>query len=121
ELVPSMAGGVLLPLLVQIIGQSRAGPGRVVGNVYAANTLGALVGATITAQWLFPAMGVSGACSAALALFAVGTLLLLPWAAIGGHRLMLGLAAGTAFCAALAIHRADPRLTDMGAYLYGPS
>jgi spermidine synthase len=121
ELTPSLGAGVLFPLLVQLTRQAPAFAGHAVGNMYAWNTFGALVGATITARLIFPALGTAGATAVAIGLYAAAILLVLPWPDIKNCRLALSVTLAAGCCAVLAVQRPDPRLTDMGMYLYGYS
>jgi predicted membrane-bound spermidine synthase len=67
-LVPSTAMGLTLPLLTKVLAGSAEGFGRILGRLYAWNTLGAVTGAVATETWLLGALGVRGSGLAACAL-----------------------------------------------------
>ncbi|MCE2747190.1 MAG: fused MFS/spermidine synthase, partial [Burkholderiales bacterium] len=67
-LLPTIAMGATLPLLVKDLNQRHQGIGASVGRLYAANTVGAAAGAILAGYVLIPALGlVSGTLVAALA------------------------------------------------------
>ncbi|MEX2121708.1 MAG: fused MFS/spermidine synthase [Pirellulales bacterium] len=119
--LPAMAMGALFPILVQCTRRSAARAGFAVGTVYACNTVGALVGAVGTSVWLVPTLGTRLIVSLALVLYLVPVALLV---ADSGCRsvkpylvmLLVGLAV-----AQFSRGREDPRLTNMGMFLYGYS
>jgi spermidine synthase len=114
--VPTFAMGVVFPALVELARRSGARAGRAVGVIYAANTLGSIAGASLTALALLPAIG--SFWSTRLALAAYTALVL---AVFGGRAISL---ATSILCgvALLANWREpDPRLENMGLYMYGPS
>jgi len=53
--------GASFPLALAAATQPRSDPGRTVGRVYAANTLGAIVGSVVTGTLLVPSIGTKGA------------------------------------------------------------
>jgi spermidine synthase len=59
-LPPTILSGMALPLAVRVFAASADRAGRDVGVVYAANTLGAIAGALVTALALMPMLGASG-------------------------------------------------------------
>lgn len=118
ELVPSLMAGALFPLLVQLTRESAARVGRTVGDIYAWNTLGSIIGASLTALVCFPRIGTAGAMCLGLAAYVLLALLALP---TQRRKLALAVAcvAGTGGGAALALWPQDPRLTNSGLYIYG--
>lgn len=128
QLIPSIGAGLLFPLLVQLTRQSAAHVGRVVGNVYLWNTAGSIVGASLTALVLFPAVGTAGAVTIAVGLYLTAVLFIWIRAETPLRGLAWGGLIGTVVCLALSADwpvdfgsRPDPRLTHSGMYLYGYS
>ncbi len=58
---PTVLSGMSLPLAVRLFSGDAERPGNAVGTVYAANTLGSIVGALAAGLWLLPAFGASRA------------------------------------------------------------
>lgn len=119
QLIPSLGGGVLFPLLAQWTRERGASAGRIIGNLYAWNTVGAILGATCTGLALFPTIGTSGATALALALYTAALLVLHPISVPGAPWKMLGYAGVGMACALVALRAGDPRRTNFGMYLYG--
>ncbi|MFT4541197.1 MAG: spermidine synthase [Planctomycetota bacterium] len=120
ELLPSIASGVLFPLLVHLTGVKAAGAGRAVGRVYAYNTVGTTLGAVLTSWILFRLLGAGGAVLLATACYVVATTLLLR-----GHGLRIGaqrtaLIGGACLLLVVSTVRRDWLSTRLGQYLYGP-
>jgi len=119
ELVPALCMGVLFPLLVQLTEAAAERAGRVIGNAYAWSTVGSLPGATLTAQWAFPAWGTAGATAIALGLYLGAMLLVLPrWK---GRAALIGVAGFVLGVELLSLALSDPSPldTNMGKYHYG--
>jgi spermidine synthase len=119
ELIPALCMGILFPLLVQLTEVAADRAGRVIGNAYAWSTIGSLPGATLTAEWVFPAWGTSGAIAIGLGFYLGSMLLVLPrWtgraALIGFAGLVLGIE-----LASLSLNEPSPVETNMGKYHYG--
>ena len=71
--------GASFPLALAAVAKPGDDPGRVVGGVYAANTIGAIAGALLVSLWLIPAVGTLDCERLLLAgAVAAGLLLLLP-------------------------------------------
>jgi spermidine synthase len=119
EFVPSVCMGYVFPLLVHLTRRSAPDAGRAVGNVYAWNTAGSILGAAATAP-LGLALGGSGITMAGgLALYLVSAILLAP---LRNRRDAAVLAAAGVLAVAgvaLGARRLDRRVTDQGMYLYG--
>ncbi len=95
-LPPACLWGASFPLALAAAASRGQDPGRLVGGVYAANTIGAIAGALAFSLWLVPAIGTAGservliglAAAAALAVFsplirpAPGRVRLGGWAAL---------------------------------------
>lgn len=119
EFLPAVAMGILFPLFVHLTHAGAARVGSAVGNIYAWNTLGSIVGASLTAVLLFPTIGTAGAIALAAGLYVVALLVVIPWnnmraVAVGGV-----LALGGAGAVAAILMPTDPRFTNMGFYMYG--
>lgn len=75
--VPTICLGMTLPLASRIATAELARTGRSVGRVFAANTLGTVLGASLTGLWLLPAFGLARTFALGVALnFAIGFFLL---------------------------------------------
>ncbi|REK19275.1 MAG: hypothetical protein DWQ37_01400 [Planctomycetota bacterium] len=119
ELLPAIGMGILFPLFVHLTHASAANVGSAVGNIYAWNTLGSIIGAGLTAVLLFPLLGTSGTAALACAMYVVALLAVIPWRGAGNlGRVAVAAAAGAAAVAVVA-RPIDPRLTNMGLYIYG--
>lgn len=119
QLLPSLGGGVLFPLLAGWTHERGDRAGRVIGNLYAWNTLGAILGATCTALALFPAIGTAGSTGLALGLYVLALLVVQNYRERRTIGKALGYAAVGGLCAWLAAQPGDPRQTNFGMYLYG--
>ncbi len=121
ELIPSVAMGLLFPLFVHLTNAGAAQVGRAVGDIYAWNTLGSIAGATLTAVLLFPLIGTVGALALAGAMYLASLVAIIPWRG----RWNVVRVGAIAVCGGAAIvilaQPIDPRLTNMGLYLYGSS
>ncbi len=88
-LPPACLWGASFPLALLAVASHGQDPGRLVGGVYAANTIGAIAGALIFSLLLIPAMGTAGAERVLIGLAAaaaLGTLMPLLWPAAGMAR-----------------------------------
>lgn len=126
QLLPGIAMGILFPLLVDLTHAAAAVVGRTVGNIYAWNTLGSIVGATFTSFYLIPWIGTVGTVAFALALYSVaGGLMLLP-IGFGARRVPAWVGYAAVCCAAVGgvwyygAHRFNPLDTNFGLYMYSP-
>ncbi len=119
EFLPALAMGVLFPLLVHLTHASAARVGATVGNIYAWNTLGSIAGASLTAVLVFPRIGTAGATALTLGLYVVALLLIMPWRGARQLSLAGAVAVVGAGIVAIVARPIDPRLTNMGFYLYG--
>jgi spermidine synthase len=64
--VPALLSGAVFPLAVRLAGRERAGVSRAVGNLYAVNTVGAIIGSFAGGFLLLPAAGIRGTLMAAV-------------------------------------------------------
>lgn len=119
EFVPALGMGILFPLLVQLTRRSANEAGNTVGNIYFWNTLGSILGATLTSSLLVPWLGTHGAIALAVGMYLAALVVVLP---LPNRRTALSWAGGTAL-AVLALWVAqlplDPLKTNLGLYLYG--
>ncbi len=119
ELLPAVGMGILFPLFVHLTQATAARVGAAVGNIYACNTAGSILGATFTAVLLFPRLGTAGAAALAVAMYVVTLLAMLPWEGRASLvRLGVSASAGAA-AVALVAWPGDPRATNLGFGLYG--
>ena len=119
-LFPTLAMGALFPLVVKMISSLRQGVGEPAGRVYAANTLGAILGALLTGPVLIRGLGVETSLLAATGL---SLLIGLGWLLFSPKRRRVRLGAGGGLAAAgvaamLLIPRWNPLLMNSGPYLY---
>jgi len=119
ELIPSIAMGILFPLFVGLTHANASKVGSVVGDIYAWNTLGSIVGANAAALLFFPVIGTTGTLALAAALYLVALMAMIRWHEPRSQRMgMVAITAGVVGVALLA-PGLDPRLTNMGMYKYG--
>jgi spermidine synthase len=120
ELLPTVGMGLLFPLLIHLTHKSAREAGRAVGNVYGLNILGSIAGAAGTSLFLVPGLGLSRTVAVALALYTASLVLLAPTPRrlSSGLALFLccALAGGAAF---VSLKQEDPRVTNLGMYIYG--
>ncbi|HVZ47531.1 MAG TPA: fused MFS/spermidine synthase [Gemmatimonadaceae bacterium] len=69
--------GASFPLALAAVSAKGQDPGRLVGTVYAANTVGAIVGSLIASLWLIAAIGTQNGQRAIIAIAAISALLML--------------------------------------------
>ncbi len=94
--------GASFPLALAAVAEPGQDPGRLVGGVYAANTVGAILGALAFSIFLIPAIGTQNSQRALMLLAAVAAMLMLvPFAA--DRTKGIGRTAGLASAAALAL------------------
>jgi len=119
ELIPSIAMGILFPLFVDLTRASAARVGRAVGDVYAWNTFGSILGASLTAVLLFPLVGTFGSIALATGLYVVALFMVLPRNGASQFLISAGcLAVGAGIVAGILLPQ-DPLKTNMGLYMYG--
>ncbi len=90
-LPPACLWGASFPLALAAVASRGQDPGRLVGGVYAANTIGAIAGALVFSLLLLPALGTAGA-----------------------ERVLIGLAAAAALVALLPLLRPAPQAVRYG-------
>jgi spermidine synthase len=101
-LPPACLWGASFPLALAAAASRGQDPGRLVGGVYAANTLGAIVGALVFSLIVIPGIGTTGAERLLIALAATATLVALaPLFRRGSGALRLG--GATILAAALGV------------------
>jgi spermidine synthase len=59
-LAPAACSGAIFPICVRLVGGATSAAGRTVGTLYAANTVGAIVGSFAGGFLLLPALGIRG-------------------------------------------------------------
>lgn len=114
--------GMTLPLFTAALLRQGASE-KALGQVYAANTLGAIVGVGVVVHGLLPRVGVNLSLLAAGAVdIAVGVLLLRRTVAAGGGRAAPALALAIAVAVFVGVGRAglpDPRVQSLGVFRNG--
>ena len=90
-LPPACLWGASFPLALAAVASRGQDPGRLVGGVYAANTIGAIAGALVFSLLLVPTIGTAGA-----------------------ERVLIGLAAAAALVALMPLLRPAPRTVRLG-------
>lgn len=118
--VPTLVMGFLFPALVHLA-RGASGAAKTVGTIYAWNTAGGVLCALATAPLLLPAVGGRGATTIALAAYlaAVSVLWFGRGLAAQPRALALGALAAVLLAGWSLGWRPDPRLTNLGLYLYG--
>ncbi len=74
-LVPTVASGAMFPLLVGVVERRAAHVGESLSRLYAANTLGCIVGSVAVGFWGLPSLGSGGALYALSLLLSIATAL----------------------------------------------
>ncbi len=74
-LPPAVLMGAAFPYAVRVVAGDRADPARVVGRVYAANTVGGVLGALAAAFVGIPTLGLRGVAEATTVVYALAALL----------------------------------------------
>lgn len=118
---PALLWGASFPLALAAVASPGADPARLVGRVYGANTIGAIVGATAGSLVFISWFGTQDAQRILLLLSAAGGIMLLRPYARGTHRATRGLvlagAAAAALVTAAAIAAPPPMLAAYGRYM----
>ncbi len=70
-MVPTACSGASFPMLVKLVEERARHTGRALGSMYAANTVGSILGSLVTGFVLIPEVGSSGAAGLALASLAL--------------------------------------------------
>lgn len=119
QFMPAVGMGLLFPVFVHAIRLRSEHLGRAVGTTYALNTIGCLVGASLTSVLLFQVLGTTRTTALAMLLYLLVFGMHFP---SRGHRSACVRLVCTALGAAvilLTTKPLDPRITNMGMYLYG--
>jgi spermidine synthase len=119
EFLPAVAMGILFPVFVDLTNERATRVGRAVGDVYAWNTFGSIVGASLTAVVLFPRIGTAGAMGLAMGLYLMAMLLVAPRGNARHLRNAFGAAVALAAITFGISLPLDPLRTNLGLYLYG--
>lgn len=118
-LIPTALLGACLPLAGALYVRSLNNLGACIGRLYAANTIGAMLGALAAGFVLIPALGLRGAfILLALSNIALGTVLLAR-AQVSRFRLASGSVALAAVLLILLLPGADPEILSGGIYTSG--
>ena len=120
QFFPALGMGVLFPLLIQATCSPRTDAGRTTGRLYGWNTVGAILGGVLASVFGIPLLGTTWSVTAALGLYTIALLLLLPapngWRATATFFAVCVVAGAAVF---LSASKDDPRVTNWGMYLYG--
>lgn len=100
-LIPALLSGAVFPLCVRLTASPGAAVGRTVGNLYALNTLGAIVGSFAGGFVLIPAVGVRGTLMLAVLLNIAAAFLLLVMLPVRRRAIALSVAGGLPLLALL--------------------
>ncbi|MBX3413758.1 MAG: fused MFS/spermidine synthase [Pirellulales bacterium] len=120
EFLPALGMGILFPLLVQLTHRSANEAGKTVGNVYFWNTVGSILGATLTSAVLVPWLGSYGTATLAVAMYFLALVVVVPAPSKKTAMAWLGGAVAAALSLGIASLEPDPRSTNLGMFLYGP-
>ncbi|HUX67721.1 MAG TPA: fused MFS/spermidine synthase [Terriglobales bacterium] len=109
--------GASFPLALGAVARAEEDPGKVVGGIYAANTLGGIAGALLLSLWLVPAIGTLN-CQRLLVVLAGGSGLLLlgPEAARRPSKAAVAWVTAAVALAALLTVKMDPIPGELVAY-----
>lgn len=121
QFLPVFGMGLLFPIFVHLTRMQSENAGKAVGNIYAWNTLGTIIGASVTCTLLIPYLGILSTIRLAIILYFSALIIQLPENA---NRRILSqiLPATLAFGLILFIMKPnDPMVTNSGMYLYGYS
>ena len=119
-LIPTFLMGMTTPLTMQVASRFKGGAGRIVGNVYAINTLGAIIGSFFGGLVLLPALQIQSTLELMTLLYAVPGLVL--FYVSDSRRRALPIAGTLALALPLVLimgfaPRWDPRIMNGGDYL----
>ena len=120
ELLPSVGMGILFPLFVHLTRKRGHYAGQAIGVIYGLNVVGSIVGSAGASLLLIPRLGLSLSVVVALLLYSGALMLLFPSGR--GWRRSLALSACCLLIFSACLFSAvdvDPRVTDIGMYLYG--
>ena len=119
ELIPALCMGFLFPLFVALARRSAGDAGKAVGSVYTWNTLGSIIGASLTSLCLIPSLGSAGTVVLTLLLYCAA-LAALTWMKPRRFHLAFWGALLVALAALFGgIREEDPRFTNLGSFIYG--
>jgi spermidine synthase len=119
EFVPAVVMGMLFPLVMQFAKASAVNIGKTVGSIYASNTLGTILGSLGAGMFLIPHVGTIKTTVYALVVYLLTVILIVPLQPV--RRNAFGLVCALAIAASIPRigPTFDPRLTDIGMFMYG--
>jgi len=122
EFLPALAMGVLFPIFVDMTKKRAEDAGKAIGTVYAWNTVGSILGATLTSLVLVPLLGGYGTMALALGVYLVSMILVSPFPR-SVPQAVFAIVLIQVMCAVIffTTYAHDPRETNMGMYMYGYS
>src|SRR5208337_1680890 len=102
------------------LSQSRArDAGRAVGEIYACNILGTIVGALATPLVIIPRWGTINALAAAIGLYGAVAVILITGQSQRDHFRRIAVLAVAVMMLLVCKAKFDPRFTNAGMYMYG--
>ena len=119
QLVPTLCMGFLFPLFVDILRWRKQNVGAMVGNLYTWNTAGSILGASFTPVALIAVWGTAASTAVAMLMYCLALSIVFPYRR---RKSILGLSCAVLLTAVLWFPTSktdDPRLTNMGQYIYG--
>ena len=123
QFLPAFGMGLLFPLFVDLTRKREKDAGEAVGNIYAWNTVGSILGATITSLVFVPSLGTVGTIILALILYGIGLVLLLGFyplpRTVGDAVVAFVIVQVMMVIVYMGFGRPDARITDIGLYMYG--
>jgi len=122
EFLPAVAMGILFPIFVDMTKKRAEDAGKAIGTVYAWNTVGSILGATLTSLFFVPLLGGYGTMALALGIYLVAMILVSPFPRSAPQAIFV-LVLIQVMCAVIyfTTWAHDPRATNMGMYMYGYS
>ena len=123
QFLPAFGMGLLFPIFVDLTRKREKDAGEAVGNIYAWNTVGSILGATITSLVFVPSLGTVGTILLALVLYGIGLVLLLVFyplpRTVRDAVVAIVIVEVMGVIVWMGTGRPDPRITDIGLYMYG--
>jgi spermidine synthase len=119
EFIPALAMGVLFPMFIHMRRTGTDAAGSTVGTVYAFNTLGTVLGASLTYLLLLPNLGLEATLALALGLYLIAMCATIPFNTAArwyGGIVCVGIGV---LAVRSTLHAHDRRITDSGRFFYG--
>ncbi len=114
--LPAAFSGVILPLTGRLAMANGGASGSSTAFVFAASTVGSVLGAAFGGTWGVPTLGLAEVLRTGAALLVVAGLAALPWPMAGRSRQVASLSAAVLIVIAIVPLNWDPRLLTAGAF-----